>query len=186
TIGGAVNGSVTQTRFFGSAGVSGFSPWQGGSYSVDFSSSRTNSSNTNATLNPQFPTALTFTYTQPIFRGRRIDINRRTIEINRKNLSLTDAQFRQKAIEVIAQVEQAYWNLVFSLRNLQVQIDAVKQARAQLESNQRQVDKGVLAPIDVVAATAQIATFETNVYVAQTTVTRTENSLKALIFAERT
>jgi HAE1 family hydrophobic/amphiphilic exporter-1 len=186
TIGGAVNGSVTQTRFFGSAGVSGFSPWQGGSYSVDFSSSRTSSSNTNATLNPQFPSALVFTYTQPIFRGRRIDNNRRTIEINRKNLSLTDAQFRQRAIEVIAQVEQAYWNLVFSLRNLQVQIDAVKQARLQLESNQRQVDKGVLAPIDVVAATAQITTFEQGVFTAQEDVTRAENTLKTLMLPERT
>src|SRR6185503_6341009 len=39
TIGGAVNGSVTQTRLFGSAGVSGFSPWQGGAYSVDFTQS---------------------------------------------------------------------------------------------------------------------------------------------------
>lgn len=185
TIGGAVNGSVTQTRLFSSAGVSGFSPWQGGSYSVDFNQSRTSSSNTNATLNPQFPTALTFTYTQPIFRGRRIDNNRRTIEINRKNLSLTDAQFRQRAIEVIAQVEQAYWNLVFSLRNLQVQIDAVKQARAQLESNQRQVDKGVLAPIDVVAATAQITTFEQGVFTAQEDVTRAENTLKTLMLPER-
>ncbi len=185
TIGGAVNGSVTQSRFFGSAGVSGFSPWQGGSYSVDFSSTRSTTSNTNATLNPQFPSALTFTYRQPIFRGRRIDNNRRTIEINRKNLGLTDAQFRQRAIEVIAQVEQAYWNLVFALRNLQVQIDAVKQARAQLESNQRQVDKGVLAPIDVVAATAQITTFEQGIYTAQEDVTRSENTLKTLMLPER-
>ncbi|MGH9819121.1 MAG: TolC family protein, partial [Pyrinomonadaceae bacterium] len=95
-------------------------------------------------------------------------------------------QFRQKAIDIIAQVEQAYWNLVFSLRNLQVQIDAVKQARAQLESNQRQVDKGVLAPIDVVAATAQITTFEQNVYTAQEDVTRNENALKTLILPNRT
>jgi hypothetical protein len=34
----------------------------------------------------------------------------------------------------------------------------------QLESNMRMVEKGVLAPIDVVAATAQITTFEQGVY----------------------
>src|SRR5690606_19917190 len=60
-IGGAVNGSVTQTRFFNSAGVSGFSPFAGGSYAARFDSSRTQTSNTNATLNPQFPSVLTFT-----------------------------------------------------------------------------------------------------------------------------
>lgn len=186
TIGGSTNGSLTQRRLFGSAGIAGFSPWQGGVYSVDFNSSRTTTSNTNATLNPQYPSALTFTYRQPIFRGRRFDNNRRQIEIAKKNLSLTDAQFRQRAIEVITQVEQAYWDLVFSLRNLQVQIDAVKQARTQLESNQRLVDKGVLAPIDVIAATTQITTFEQSVYTAQEDVTRAENNLKTLMLPDRT
>ena len=186
TIGGAVGGAVTQNRFFGSAGVTGFSPWAGGFYSLGFNSSRLTTSNTNATLNPQYPSALTFTYNQPLFQGRRFDLNRRNIEIAKKNLSLTDAQFRQRAIEVIAQVEQAYWNLVFSLRNLQVQIDAVKQARTQLESNQRLVEKGVLAPIDIVAANTQITTFEQNVYTAQEDVTRAENNLKTLMLPERT
>ena len=185
TIGGAVNGQVTQKQLFGSAGVTGYSPYFGGSYDLSFTNSRTNTSNRNATLNPQFPSALTLTYTQPLFRNLRFDQNRHNIEIAKKNLSLSDAQFRQKAIDIIAQVEQAYWNLAFALRNLQVQIDAVKQARTQLESNQRQVDKGVLAPIDVVAATAQITTFEQNVYTAQEDVTKAENTLKTLILPDR-
>jgi outer membrane protein TolC len=186
TIGGAVNGAVTQKRFLSSSGVSGFSPWAGGFYSANFNSSRLTTSNTNATLNPQFPTALTLSYTQPLLQGRRFDLNRRNIEIAKRNLSLSDAQFRQRAIEVIAQVEQSYWNLVFALRNLQVQIDAVRQARTQLESNQRLVEKGVLAPIDIVAATTQITTFEQSVYTAQEDVTRAENNLKTLMLPDRT
>jgi HAE1 family hydrophobic/amphiphilic exporter-1 len=185
TIGGATNGSVTQRSLTGTAGVNGFSPWQGGAYSVDFSSSRTSTTNQNATLNPQYPSLLSFSYTQPLFRGRTIDNNRRTIEIAKKNLSLSDAQFRQRAIEVIAQVEQAYWDLAYALRNLQVQIDAVKQARLQLESNQRLVSKGVLAPIDIIAANAQITTFEQNVYTAQENVTTAENTLKTLMLPDR-
>ena len=185
-IGGAVNGAVTQTRIFNSAGVAGFSPFFGGDYAVSFNSSRTTTSNTNSFLNPQFPSALTFTYTQPLFRNFGFDLNRRNIEIAKKTLGLTDAQFRQQAIEVIAQVEQAYWDLVFALRNLSVQIDAVKQARTQLESNQRLVDRGVLAPIDVVAATSQITTFEQNVYTAQESVTRAENNLKTMLLPDRT
>ncbi len=185
-IGGAVNGAVTQTRYFGNAGVSGFTPWLGGNYTARFDSTRSTTSNTNSVLNPQFPTVLNFSYTQPLLRGLKTDNNRRLIEIAKKNLSLSDSEFRQRAIEVIAQVEAAYWNLAFSLRNLQVQIDAVKQARTQLDSNQRQVSKGALAPIDVVAATAQIATFEQAVYAAQEVVTRTENTLKTLLLADRT
>lgn len=184
-IGGAPSGAVTVQQFFGNAGVSGLSPFAGGSYSAGFTSSRTNTSNTNATLNPQYPTDFTIEYTQPLLRGRRFDLSRRNIEIAKKNLSLTDAQFRQRAIEIIAQVEQSYWDLVFALRNLQVQIDAVKQARTQLESNQRLVEKGVLAPIDIVAASTQITTFEQNVYTAQEDVTRAENTLKTLMLPDR-
>lgn len=185
-IGGAVNGAVTLTRFFGSSGVGGYSPFFGGEYIATFSSSRTTTSNTNSFLNPQYPSNLSFTYTQPLFRNFGFDNNRRQIEIAKKTLGLSDAQFRQQAIEVIAQVEQSYWDLVFSLRNLSVQIDAVKQARTQLESNQRLVERGVLAPIDVVAATSQIATFEQNVYTAQESVTRAENNLKTLLLPDRT
>src|SRR5205085_10973847 len=79
----------------------------------------------------------------------------------------------------------SYWDLVFALRNLQVQIDAVKQARLQYESNRRQVQQGTLAPIDVVAAQTQVATFEQNVYSAQEAVTRAENALKALMLPDR-
>ena len=154
TIGGATNGSVTQTRYFGSAGVSGFSPVAGGSYSADFNSSRTSTSNTNATLNPQFPSALTLSYVQPLFRGLRFDINRRNIEIARKNLSLTDAQFRQRAIEGHRAGRAGIIGTYFSRFGIcRCRLMPSNKPERSSESNQRLVSKGVLAPIDVIAAT---------------------------------
>ena len=186
TLGGAgASGAVTQTDATGSARLAGFSPWAGGNYQFDFSSTRLTTTNQNVRLNPQFPSAFSITYSQPILRGLRFDNNRRQIEIAKRNLSLSDAQFRQRAIDVISQVEQAYWDLAFALRNLQVQIDAVKQARLQVESNQRLVAQGVLAPIDIVAAQTQVTTFEQSVYSAQESVTTAENTLKTLILADR-
>lgn len=185
TIGGAVNGRVTQRQVFGDIGLSGFVPRFGGSYDAVFTSARTDSTNRNATLNPQFPTSLTFTYIQPLLRGRRIDQNRRSIAVAAKNVELSETQLRLRTIGVVAAVESAYWNLVFALRNLQVQDETLKQAREQLESNKRLVEKGVLAPIEIVAANAQIATFEQTVSLAQETVTRAENILKTVILADR-
>lgn len=186
TIGGAVNGQVTQKQIFNDLGLSGFAPRFGGSYDVVFNDARTVTSNRNAQLNPQYPTNLIATYTQPLWRNRSIDQNRRNIMIAKKNVDMSDAQLREKAMDVISLVERAYWDLVFALRNLQVQNDALKQAREQLESNRRQVDKGVLAPIDIVQAQAQIATFEQNVFTAQESVTRAENTLKTQLLPERT
>jgi outer membrane protein TolC len=178
---GGANGSTTSTSFNANAGLNGFSPFAGGQYQAMFNSARQTTNNPFTSLNPQFPTSLMLSYTQPLLRGRRIDDNRRRIQIARKNLSLTDAQFRQQSIETITRVVQAYWDLVFALRNLQVQIEAVKQAREQVESNRRLVQQGYLAPIDIIAADTQVTNFEQNVYAAQEQVTRAESNLKTLI-----
>jgi outer membrane protein TolC len=178
---GGANGATTQSDYTGTARVEGLTPRLGGSYHLDFSSVRFTSNNQFTALSPQYPTALTFGYTQPLFRGRKFDNNRRQIEIGKKNLSLTDAQFRQRAIETITSVQRAYWDLVFALRNLQVQRDAVRDSRAQLEHNKRLVTEGSLAPIDVVAAEAQVAVFEQTLFSSLEDVSRSENNLKNLI-----
>jgi HAE1 family hydrophobic/amphiphilic exporter-1 len=186
TIGGTTNDSVTQRQFFGDVGLSGWVPKFGGSYDAIFTSSRTDTTSRNATLNPQFPSSMVFSYVQPLWRNRKIDANRRSILIAAKNVDLSDSQLTQRAMDIVSSVERAYWDLVFALRNLQVQTDTLRQAREQAESNQRQVERGVLAPIELVAANAQISTFEQAVSFAQDSVTRTENVLKTLLLPERT
>jgi outer membrane protein TolC len=186
TIGGTTSNSVTQRQIFGDLGLSGFVPRFGGSYDTSLNSSRLNTSSRNATLNPQYPSAFTSTFTQPLLRNRSIDTNRRSIYIAAKNVDLSNAQLQQRAMDIISTVEQAYWDLTYALRNLQVQTDTLKQAREQLESNQRMVAKGVLAPIEVVAAQAQLSTYEQAVYAAQESITRAENTLKTLLLADRT
>ena len=182
---GGPNGTTTQSDYTGTARLEGLTPKLGGSYRLDFSSVRLTSNNPFTTFNPQYPTSLSLSYTQPLLRGLKFDSNRRQIEIARKNLSLTDAQFRQRAIETITNVQRAYWDLVFALRNLQVQRDAVRDSRAQLEHNQRMVNEGALAPIDVVAAEAQVASFEQTLFGSLEEVSRAENNLKNLIAVNR-
>ena len=165
----------------GTARFEGLSPKYGGSYHIDFSSVRLNSNSVFNVLNPSYPTALTFSYVQPLVRGLRFDLPRRQIEVAKKNLSLTDAQFRQRAIEVITNVQRSYWDLLFALRNLQIQRDSLTDAREQLAHNRRMVAEGSLAPIDVVAAETQVANFEQSEFSALEDVNRTENNLKNMI-----
>jgi HAE1 family hydrophobic/amphiphilic exporter-1 len=182
---GGTNGSVTTSDYTANLRLEGQSPAFGGNYRFDFSSIRQTTDNQFVPLSPQYPTALTFNYTQPLVRGLRFDNNRRQIEIAKKNLSMTDAQFRQRAIETITAVQRAYWDLVFALRNLQVQKDAVSDSRTQLEHNKRLVAEGALAPIDIVAAEAQVAGFEQALFSSLEEVSRSENNLKNLISENR-
>jgi HAE1 family hydrophobic/amphiphilic exporter-1 len=172
---------VETSDLTGTARVEGLVPKYGGNYHIDFSSIRQTSNSLFSVLNPQYPTALTFSYTQPLVRGLRFDLPRRQIEVAKKNLSLTDAQFRQQAIEVITSVQRSYWDLAFALRNLQIQRDSLNDSRTQLAHNRRMAVEGSLAPIDVVAAETQVANFEQSEFSALEDVNRAENNLKNMI-----
>jgi len=78
-------------------------------------------------------------------------------------------------------VQRSYWDLVFTLRNLQIQRDSLADSRQQLEHNKRMVAEGTLAPIDEVAAENQVATFEQAEFAALEDVNRAENNLKNMI-----
>jgi outer membrane protein len=175
------NATTTNSSIVGNAGFTGSLPRFGTSYSATVNNQRVNTNNPISILSPQNNTSFNISITQPLFRGRRFDQTRRVIEIAKRNLSLTDTQFRQRSIDIITNVQRAYWDLVFALRNLQVQRDGVRDAKDQLEHNRRLVDEGQLAPIDVVAAETQVANIEQGVYEALETVGRAENTLKNLI-----
>jgi outer membrane protein TolC len=186
SLGGASNGKLTTKDYNADPQLSGVSPWLGTTYKLDFSSARQLSNSSFNTLNPQFPTSLNLNLNQPLWRGLRYDDNRHRIQVAKKNIQLSDEQFRQRVIEISTQAVQAYWELEFAFRNLEVQSEAVRLAEQQDASNRRQVEQGLLAPVDVVQTQTQIATFQQNLFSAQTALTSAENGLKSLMLADRT
>lgn len=182
----STNQKLNQGTLVGNAAVQGFASNYGTVFTGSFNNQRLDSDNSISVLSPQYNVSLGFSVTQPLFRGRKFDQARRTIEIAKKNLSLTETQFRQRSIEVVANAEKAYWDLAFSLRNLQVQRDSLRDAKNQLEHNRRLVQEGQLAPIDIVAAETQVANFEQAVFDALNVVNQFENGLKNLIASNRT
>lgn len=181
----STNPTTTQGSYVGNAALGALLPRFGTSVSGTFNNQRVTTDNPISILSPQYNSSLGFSITQPLFRGLRFDQNRRTIEIAKRNIGLTDTQFRQRSIDTVNAVERAYWDLTFALRNLQVQRDALRDAHDQLEHNRRLVQEGQLAPIDVVAAETQVATFEQAVYDALNVVNQSENTLKSLIAPNR-
>ncbi|MBA3632168.1 MAG: TolC family protein [Acidobacteria bacterium] len=177
---------INTSSIVGNAGFQGYIKKYGTIFSATANNQQLSSSNPLSVLSPQYNSSLVFSVTQPLFRGRGFDQPRRTIEIAKRNLSLTDTQFRQKSIDIITDVQRVYWDLTYTLRNLQVQRDSVKDAKDQLAHNQRLVEEGQLAPIDIIAAETQVANFEQNVYTALEEVNRAENTLKNLIAENQT
>jgi HAE1 family hydrophobic/amphiphilic exporter-1 len=177
--------TVTSGNAAGNIGVTGYIPQFGTRLDATFSNQRVTSNNLITIFSPQYNSDLTFTVTQPLLRGRSFDQNRRGIEIAKRNVDLSNTQFRQRSIDTVNAVQRAYWDLTYALRNLQVQRDSARDARAQADHNRRLVEEGQLAPIDVVASETQVANFEQAVYDALNTVNQAENNLKNLISPNR-
>jgi len=183
-IGGTESGKLTNTDLNFTPQLSGNNPF-GGTYAFSFSSARQSTDSAFNTLNPQYPTSLSLNLTQPLWRGLRFDENRHRIQVARKNRQLSVQALRQRVIEVVTLAIQAYWELDYAWNNFNVQTEAVKLAERQYDSNRRQAEQGILAPIDVVAAQTQAANFQQSLFAAQQTLTAAENNLKSLMLPNR-
>src|SRR5581483_7157903 len=104
-IGGSADGKLTQEVWSATPQVSGLSPW-GGNYALSFANQSVRTDSQFITLNPQYPTSLNLSLTQPLWRGLRFDENRYRIQVALKNRQLSSEQLRQRAIEVVTQAVQ--------------------------------------------------------------------------------
>ena len=157
----------------------------GGLWSAGFINARSDGNSVFASLNPQYNTALNVQIRQPILRNFSIDDARRRIRIASRALDLSDSLFRQKAIDIIARVQRSYWDLVFALRDVQIQRESVQLARTQLAQNRRMVNEGSLAPIELVSVEAELEKRSESVLTAIEAVTRAENALKQLVLGDK-
>ena len=184
-LGGSATDRLTQTELNATPQISGLSPWLGGTYSLAFANSRQQNDSLFNTFNPQYPTAVSLNLTQPLWRGLHFDENRYRLQVARKNQQLSVQQLRQQTIQIVTQAVQAYWELNYAWHSLEVQTEAVRLAERQYASNRRQAEQGILAPVDVVAAQTQVATFQQLVFGAQQALTQAENNLKSLMLPNR-
>lgn len=179
---GADISSLTRNSVTFNFGHQGLIYNTGGSYQINFNNSR--SASNFSLFSHQFDPQLNFTITQPLFRNYKIDPNRRQIQISRKRLDLSDAVFRQRTIEIISRVQQAYWDLAFAIKDEEIQRDAVKLAETQLSNNKRQVEVGTLAPIEVTQSAATLESRRLQVFSAMNSIAQAENALKNLTLGQ--
>jgi len=178
---GGANGGLLTDNLTGTATISQRIREQGGLLQASYSNDRSTTQNVFNILNPQFTSTLNLTFTQPLLKNRTIDSGRRQIRLARKRLDISDSQFRQRAIEIIAQVQRAYWDLVFARRDREIKRESVELARTQLAHNERLVEVGTLAPSDIISARVELERRNDEAAAAIDAIQRTENALKMLL-----
>lgn len=134
-----------------------------------------------STINPFTTSSLDLSVNQPLLQGFGFAQNKRTIHIAKNNLRAADFVFRQQVINTVANVVQLYWNLVAAISTVNVNNQAVAVAQKLYDDNQKQVEIGTLAPIEVVRAEAQLATAQQALVAAQSSVLQLESVLKSAL-----
>jgi HAE1 family hydrophobic/amphiphilic exporter-1 len=157
----------------------------GARWSLDFNNSRFSSvGSAFENINPRYSPSLSISVAQPLMRNFKIDATRQTILLAKRSLDLSDSLFRQEVINIISSVQRAYWDLVFARRNEVVARNSVELTRTLLQNNQKMVEAGTLAPIELRATEAALEARKETVILALQSITTAENTLKALLIKE--
>ena len=156
-------------------------PVFGGSYSLSWTNQRVASSDALATRNPLYTTGLVAAYAQPILRGFKTDNLRQQLAISVINREVSEESARATVAQTLANVRNAYWDLVFSQSAVEVARRATELADKLVEDNQARVEVGTLAPLDIVQAQAEAATRRQNLAAAEATAQTAELALKRYI-----
>ncbi len=156
----------------------------GGTYTL-FSENDRNTSNT-ALFNPSYSPVLGVRFTQPLLRDRSIDRSRHDIRVQKKRLDQSDADFRRQTIDIITQVQRAYWDLVFALRDQQNRIANLNLTRESMRRVEAQIAAGSAAPLARAEVQTELANRESDLLLATQTVSIAENALKQLMLKEPT
>jgi outer membrane protein len=140
----------------------------GTNLAVGFNNNRVTSDSPFTTYSPSLGSNFKATITQELLQGFGFTANRRFIEFAKNNREIADVAFRLQVTNTVDQIENIYWDLVNAYENVKVQKDALALAEKTLSDNQKQVQIGTLAPIEVVRAQSTVATNQQSVIVAQT------------------
>ena len=182
--GAGAAGTVSTTDYNNDVSVNKQFERGGGNFTYFFNNTREKTSATNTSLNPFYSSAQGIQFNQPLWRNRSIDRNRQQIRIQRKRLEQSDADFRLRTIAVISQVQRAYWDLVFALRNEQNQVANVNLARENFRRTEASVAAGASAPLQRAEIETELSTRESSLLIANQQVTFAENTLKNLLLKD--
>src|SRR5205085_3014795 len=171
--------------FHANAGVSQLIP-TGGDYTVGFTNSRSTTTGGGTFINPAYRSGLQFAFNQPLFRDFGLDVTRRGITVARNNYNISEEAFRSQLMTTVSNVEQAYYDLVYARRNVEVVKESLFLARDQARITQIRIDVGASAPLDILQPNVSIATSEESLVTAVAAVRGAEDRLRSLAHIPQT
>jgi outer membrane protein len=155
--------------------------WPGTQLQVSFNNSRSSINFPSDLFNPFIESTLTVQVTQPLLNGFGRVANERYIIEARNTVKVGESQFSQQVINTVAQVSNAYWELVYARENVKVEQATVGVDQQLYENNKKQLEIGTMAPLDVITAQSQLASDQQALVQGQSTQLQDETTLLVAI-----
>ena len=152
-------------------------PW-GTTYSVNYAATKNSSNSSFASYNPAYGSNLNLSFTQPLVRGRRLDVLRAPITLARSRLKANEFAFQDQLQQLLTNSENAYWDVIGARENLKVQEQALALADASLKRAQRELELGALPALEIYQPQAVYARAEILVTQARYRLAQTEDALR--------
>jgi outer membrane protein len=153
----------------------------GTGFQVSFQNIRTATNLPDTLLSPAWQPTITVTLQQQLLKGFGKLPNTRYIIEAGNTTHVAELQLITQVIASVTNTKNAYWELVYADESVKVEEAAVATSQRLYEDNQKQVQIGTLAPIEIVRAESQLATDKQNLIVAQTVRLQDETTLLNLI-----
>ena len=153
----------------------------GANYQFDFTNNRNKTNSATAGLNPSYSSEFQLSLTQPLLKNFGIDLNKRNIHIAKNEVDISDHEFKTKVIETVSEVENIYWDFVFTLGDLEVKQKSLERAKALQRRVKAQVLVGIMAPIETLQAESEVASREEFLLSAQDSIDDNQDKLKNIL-----
>ena len=144
----------------------GFSP--GTALTVTYDNQRIASTSRFNSINPNLAGQFRASVRQHLLQGFGPSLNKRLILQAKNDKKITQEGFRDQVISTVSQIEGIYWDLVNAYEDFKVKERSLALAQKTLSDNQKQVEIGTLAPLDVVRAQSTVASAEQDLIISRT------------------
>src|SRR5258708_8538094 len=153
----------------------------GGTYSTSWNNARSTTNNTFSNFPTQVNSTMNLQSAQPLMRNYSIDQIRQQVANSQKTRDFSDIQLQAVITQTTRSVRNAYWDLVYAINNYNAQQQSLALSQQFLKDNQKRVEIGTLAPIDIVQAQAEVASNEQGVILADAAIKNYQDNLRTLM-----
>jgi outer membrane protein TolC len=179
TVQSGIANLVSNTRVYNASVQEGF--LSGGSATLSYSNHYLSENAPSDLLNPSVAPSLSLSVQHNFLNGFGVAVNARTITVAKISLKTSDLNFRTQVIGVVVTVLNAYYALSADYEDVRAKQSALDVAQNFHGDNQKQVEVGTLAPLDLTTAESQVAASQRDLVVAETSRQQDELTLKSLL-----